>query len=755
MTESGNKSVFGRIKTHRRTLITLLIMYAVFCVFRYLMALSTSEYPIVMIDEILYYSMARSMGAHGQITFMGQPANYNSVLYSFLLAPVYWLPEGTDYYRIIQLINILLFNLSLFPIYALARRVSGNERTALILSFISMLAPDFILGQLIMSECILYPMFFMSIYLFYSYLENKRIMNMVWFGLLAGAIFCTKPGIIVGSAVAAAFLLLYGLFRHDRSTCFAALAAVGAMAAFSLLFSLFTSFAFNHHMNEYFGLYQTQLTLENKALNPSTLFTSAWMYPCCFILACAGGCFITPLLRLKDMGDRDRLLVCVMLFSVFFLLMGTAWTVNRVENSLSFHLRYTAEFIPLFLIMTFAHEASAEEKLARDARKAGRLARKHPMPAETSAEQAAAQEAEQAAEEFPEALPADVSEECVPAAPAADPAVQDEIPDTKGHGRASLFLLIPLYMLVTVAFFDVLGHIRNSDNVVFELALSWLNTSVIGTNLLSAFLAVCVILFTVILITGRFKTKVRQWASAGAALCVFVAGEFTYGTLHSYVQPIMGESSDGISSVIGDDPYLYVYSTWVYYNSELDVRSRNETSMCYVNDLYNNTMQTGGVYIPFVPNTQRGAIPFYKTPDTDLIVMDTNSFHQVQLSDSAELIASTPLLKAVRITKGEPWLDSMMGGIVDGNVLRRGTTLNIVLFNEELSSGRGQFKFDIEVDEETDLILTIEGMNPQVFTVPDYRDTYTMDIPKGASWITIVLPNSSAHLYGFETTVVN
>ena len=235
MTESGKKTLSSRLLAHKRTLITLIIMYAVFCVFRYLMALSTSKYPIVMIDEILYYSMARSMGAHGRISFMGQPANYNSVLFSMLLSPVYWLPEGTNFYRIIQLIDVLLFNMALFPIYALARRVCGDARKALVLSFISMLAPDFILGQLIMSECILYPMFFLSAYLFYVYLQEKNIMHMVWFGILAGAVFCTKPGIIVYSAVALVFLLAAGLAKKDRRMCLGSLAAAGTMAAFTLV----------------------------------------------------------------------------------------------------------------------------------------------------------------------------------------------------------------------------------------------------------------------------------------------------------------------------------------------------------------------------------------------------------------------------------------------------------------------------------------------------------------------------------------
>ena len=752
-------------------------MYAVFCVFRYLMALFTSSYPIVMIDEILYYSLARSIGAHGRVTFMGQPANYNSILYPFLLSPLYWLPEGTNYYRIIQLVNVLVFNLALFPIFFLARRVCGSRRRALLLAFFSMLAPDFILGQLIMSECIIYPLFFLSMYLFYRYLEEKRLSDMVWFGIIGGAIFCTKPGIVVGSAAAVLFLLLHGISARDRAASRAALVSAAAAAGFTAIFYFFVSVVFNHHVGQYFGLYQNQIAASEKSMNLSSLFASAWIYPCSFILACAGGIFITPILRFGDLSDRDRLMIRIMLSSVLILLTGTAWTVNRIENDLSLHMRYTAQFIPLFLIFTFAKDAPEAEIQRRKARKAGRGAKKAALPCatpETAAVLSGGGSVSPAVEAFSEdasASPAAGTEDAGArsgaepfgenaeppreAGAAAAPVPPAETPGNRRSHRAAL-LLIPLYMLTVISFFDVLGHIRESGNVVFELCLSWLNTAVFGTRPLAVVFAVAVLLLTLVMILFRFKTKVRQWVSAGAAFAVFVCGEFTYGTLRSYAQPVLIESTDQVSDVIGGEEYLYVYSTWVYYNTALDVRSRDETFMCYVNDLYNNTLHSGGVYIPFVPNTQRGAIPRNTTPDTDLIVMDASAYNQVQLSEYAELAADTPILKAIRIQKGQRWLDSMMGGIVDGNVLRKGVKLNVALFNKELSNGKSKLKFDIDVDAETELILTMEIGSEQKsfsFTIPDYRDTYTLDIPQGTTWITMILTGSSAHLYKFETIV--
>ena len=55
----------------------LLGIYISFVLVRFLLALLTSAYPVVNIDEFLYYGMARSIANGEGLMFRGQAADYS------------------------------------------------------------------------------------------------------------------------------------------------------------------------------------------------------------------------------------------------------------------------------------------------------------------------------------------------------------------------------------------------------------------------------------------------------------------------------------------------------------------------------------------------------------------------------------------------------------------------------------------------------------------------------------------------------
>ena len=166
------------------TPVLLLGMYVLFVLVRFLAALLTSAYPVVNIDEFLYYGMARSIANGEGLMFRGQQADYSYILYSLVLAPVYLLGlKGPALYRMLQLWNILLITLSVFPIYGIAKKCIGDEKKALWLTGISMLLPDFQLGQLMMAENVIMPLFFTIFLLILSYMENEDLWKILLIGL--------------------------------------------------------------------------------------------------------------------------------------------------------------------------------------------------------------------------------------------------------------------------------------------------------------------------------------------------------------------------------------------------------------------------------------------------------------------------------------------------------------------------------------------------------------------------------------------
>ena len=152
-------------KKHMPLGCLLLIIYVGIVVIRFMLAQLTSGYPTVGIDEFLYYSLGRSIATEGKLLFRGQPADYSFILYPLVLSPVYLLfGEGANYYRLIQLWNIILMSVSLFPLFGLCRSIFKQDKKAIIVATVCMLLPDFFLGQYVFSEAILYPLFFLLLY---------------------------------------------------------------------------------------------------------------------------------------------------------------------------------------------------------------------------------------------------------------------------------------------------------------------------------------------------------------------------------------------------------------------------------------------------------------------------------------------------------------------------------------------------------------------------------------------------------------
>ena len=184
----------------------LLLIYVSSVLVRFLLALATRNYPTVSIDEFLYYSLGRSIATEGSLLYFGQPAVYNYILYPLILSPIYLLfGHGTNYFRIIELWNIILMSLSVFPFYGLCKAMVQKRKIALWLTALFMLLPCFILGEFIYSEAIIYPLFFTLMYCVYRYLKDNRIKYTIWIGILGALLYYSKPGAVLPAVLALVF----------------------------------------------------------------------------------------------------------------------------------------------------------------------------------------------------------------------------------------------------------------------------------------------------------------------------------------------------------------------------------------------------------------------------------------------------------------------------------------------------------------------------------------------------------------------
>ncbi len=340
-------------KTGWKRLTALWPLWALYfsCVLiRCFFALITSNFPTVCIDEFLYYSMGRSIATEGRLLYLGQPALYNYLVYPLFLSPVYLLfPAGVNYYRVIQVWNILIMSLSVFPLFALCREMLAERKKAFLVTAVCMLLPDFILGQFVLSEAVIYPLFYTLMYCAYKNLRSPRLRYAVWIGVLGGLLYCAKPGAVVPAALA--LLLTAGKAAVKRSgrAGLSALAGAAGLAAVFFVFKLLSENAFGYR-GAFFSVYDTQLNKYN-GVNFDIFWQTAALYPYYFLLSCGVLPLIVALRRMPLFEKSNRRFLLLVLVSVLFLLIGTAWTVNRPERSTTLFLRYVDMYLPLVFIL--------------------------------------------------------------------------------------------------------------------------------------------------------------------------------------------------------------------------------------------------------------------------------------------------------------------------------------------------------------------------------------------------------------------
>ena len=330
-------------------ILTLLLIYAGFVLVRFLLAMATRHYPTVSIDEFLYYSLGRSIATDGSLLYHGQAALYNYIVYPLVIAPIYGLfPQGTNYYQIIQLWNIMIMTSSVFPVYGICNELLQNRKKALWITALCMLMPQFILGEYIYSEAVIYPLFFTVMYCVFRYLGTPKTGYAVWTGILGAVLYYTKPGAVLPAAAALLFFAVRAVTGKSRKNGIQVLTgALGFVAVFFAL-KILAEKGFGYQ-GSLFSLYDEQMTQE-LSVNTEYFFRNAGLYPYYFLLACGILPFIVSVFRYREYSREERQYYLFAILCVLVTMIGVAWLINRPERKDILYLRYVEMYIPIFLV---------------------------------------------------------------------------------------------------------------------------------------------------------------------------------------------------------------------------------------------------------------------------------------------------------------------------------------------------------------------------------------------------------------------
>jgi hypothetical protein len=171
------------------------------------------ETPWILIDELLYASLAESIASEGRLAVRGEPMA-TSVLYPLLVAPAWLAREMETTVLLAKAINVVAMSAAAVPVYLWTRRLAG-ARAALAAAGLTLLLPGLAYATALMTENLFFPLFVAAAYALARALEVPSTGRWLLVLALAAAAVGTRPqGLVLGPVLVAAALLFAALERR-------------------------------------------------------------------------------------------------------------------------------------------------------------------------------------------------------------------------------------------------------------------------------------------------------------------------------------------------------------------------------------------------------------------------------------------------------------------------------------------------------------------------------------------------------------
>jgi hypothetical protein len=175
--------------------------------FRLLLA-SRIVAPWIMVDELIYSELAKSLAAHGTYAIRGVPAHGFGFLYPILIAPAFRIASVPTAYGVAKGINTVVMSLAAVPAYFLARRVV-RPSLALVVSLLTVAVPSMVYTGMLMTENAFYPLFLTCALALVAVLERPTLKRLLLLALVSLLAFLTRAqAIALAPAILTAPLLL-------------------------------------------------------------------------------------------------------------------------------------------------------------------------------------------------------------------------------------------------------------------------------------------------------------------------------------------------------------------------------------------------------------------------------------------------------------------------------------------------------------------------------------------------------------------
>jgi hypothetical protein len=147
--------------------------------------------PFIMVDELIYSELGRSVAAGDGFQVRGAAASGFSLVYPILISPAYALYDSLpEAYAAVKTINALLMSLTAVPVYLLARRLLAPP-LSLLAALLAVALPSLAYTGTVMTENIFYPLFVTAALQLVLVLERPTPARQL--GLLAWSASSSRP----------------------------------------------------------------------------------------------------------------------------------------------------------------------------------------------------------------------------------------------------------------------------------------------------------------------------------------------------------------------------------------------------------------------------------------------------------------------------------------------------------------------------------------------------------------------------------
>ena len=185
--------------------------------------------PWIMVDELIYSELAKSLAAHGTYAIRGVPAHGFGFLYPLLIAPSFRIESVPTAYGVAKAINCVVMSLAAIPAYALARRVV-RPSLALVVAVLTVAIPSMVYTGTLMTENAFYPLFLTCALALVWALERPTPLRLVVLAVLSLLAFLTRAqALALAPAIVTAPLLLGRSRLREFRLLYGAVAALAVI----------------------------------------------------------------------------------------------------------------------------------------------------------------------------------------------------------------------------------------------------------------------------------------------------------------------------------------------------------------------------------------------------------------------------------------------------------------------------------------------------------------------------------------------